>query len=84
MPKLFKYMVEEKCTILDHLIWSNLFEHFIASKYPNKKCFGLERGKLLIPGVKTLIDCSIKHSISSITIGMPHQGCLNVLANVIC
>ncbi|KAN0066298.1 2-oxoglutarate dehydrogenase E1 component [Thecaphora frezii] len=82
-PELFKYMVKEKCTILDCLIWSDLFEGFIASKYPNEKCFGLEGGKLLIPGVKTLIDRSIKHSIGSITISMPHQGCLNVLANII-
>ncbi|KAN0063644.1 2-oxoglutarate dehydrogenase E1 component [Thecaphora frezii] len=56
---------------------------FIASKYPNKKCFGLEGGESLIPGVKTLIDCSVEHGISSITISMPHQGRLNMLANVI-
>ncbi|KAN0063907.1 2-oxoglutarate dehydrogenase E1 component [Thecaphora frezii] len=82
-PKPFKYTVEEKRTILDCLIWSDSIEHFIASKYPNKKRFGLKGGESLIPSVKTLIDRSIEHSIGSITIGMPHQGHLNVLANVI-
>ncbi|KAN0060965.1 hypothetical protein ACQY0O_006699 [Thecaphora frezii] len=83
MPKPFKYTVKEKHTILDRLIWSNLFEHFIASKYPNEKHFGLKGGESLIPGVKTLIDRSIKHGIGSITISMPHQGHLNMLANII-
>ncbi|KAN0060260.1 2-oxoglutarate dehydrogenase E1 component [Thecaphora frezii] len=49
MPELFKYTIKEKCTILDHLIWSDLFERFITSKYSNKKCFSLEGGKLLNP-----------------------------------
>lgn len=82
-PEPFKYSVEEKRTILDRLIWSDSFERFIASKYPNEKRFGLEGGESLIPGVKTLIDRAVDHGADSITIGMPHRGRLNVLANVI-
>ncbi|KAN0063822.1 2-oxoglutarate dehydrogenase E1 component [Thecaphora frezii] len=52
-------------------------------KHAASLCFGLEGGESLIPSVKTLIDCSVEHGIGSITIGTPHQGRLNVLANII-
>ena len=68
---------------MDRLIWSDSFERFIASKYPNEKRFGLEGGESLIPGVKAMIDRTVDHGVNSITIGMPHRGRLNVLANVI-
>jgi 2-oxoglutarate dehydrogenase E1 component len=69
--------------ILDRLIWSESFEKFIASKYPNEKRFGLEGCESLIPGMKALIDRSVDHGIKYVTMGMPHRGRLNVLANVI-
>ncbi len=69
--------------ILDRLIWSESFEKFISSKYPNEKRFGLEGCESLIPGMKALIDRSVEHGIKNITMGMPHRGRLNVLANVI-
>ncbi|PSS06572.1 hypothetical protein PHLCEN_2v3630 [Hermanssonia centrifuga] len=83
IPKPWNYTVEEKRMVLDRLIWSELFEKFIASKYPNEKRFGLEGCEALIPGMKALIDRSVDHGVKHITIGMPHRGRLNVLANVI-
>ncbi|KAK0554455.1 2-oxoglutarate dehydrogenase E1 component [Tilletia horrida] len=82
-PEPFKYNIEEKRMILDRLIWSDSFERFIASKYPNEKRFGLEGGESLIPGVKSIIDRTVQYGAKHITIGMPHRGRLNVLANVI-
>ena len=69
--------------ILDRMIWSDSFERFIASKFPNEKRFGLEGGESLIPGMKALIDRSVDAGVKSVVIGMPHRGRLNVLANVI-
>lgn len=69
--------------ILDRLMWSELFEKFVASKYPNEKRFGLEGCESLIPGMKALIDRSVEHGVKSIVMGMPHRGRLNVLANVV-
>ena len=69
--------------ILDRTMWSELFEKFIASKYPNEKRFGLEGCESLIPGMKALIDRSVDAGVKSIVIGMPHRGRLNVLGNVI-
>ncbi|KAG5637329.1 hypothetical protein H0H81_004975 [Sphagnurus paluster] len=83
VPKPWNYTVEEKRMILDRLIWSESFEKFISSKYPNEKRFGLEGCEALIPGMKALIDRSVDHGVKHITIGMPHRGRLNVLGNVI-
>ncbi|BFZ53970.1 2-oxoglutarate dehydrogenase E1 component [Savitreella phatthalungensis] len=83
VPVPFKYNVDEKRRILDRLIWSDSFERFLSSKYPNDKRFGLEGCEALIPGMKELIDDSVERGIQSIVIGMPHRGRLNVLANVV-
>lgn len=83
IPKPWNYTIDEKRMILDRLIWSESFEKFIASKYPNEKRFGLEGCESLIPGMKALIDRSVDHGVKHVTIGMPHRGRLNVLANVI-
>ena len=83
VPKPWNYTLEEKRMILDRLIWSESFENFIANKYPNEKRFGLEGCESLIPGMKALIDRSVDHGVKHVTIGMPHRGRLNVLANVI-
>ncbi|KAK4049847.1 2-oxoglutarate dehydrogenase E1 component [Microbotryomycetes sp. JL201] len=83
IPQPWKYTTEEKRMILDRLIWSDSFERFIASKYPNEKRFGLEGAESMIPGMKALIDRSVEHGVRSIVMGMPHRGRLNVLANVI-
>ncbi|GAA5976371.1 hypothetical protein JCM11641_005992 [Rhodosporidiobolus odoratus] len=82
-PKAWSYSQDEKKAILDRLVWSDSFERFIASKYPNEKRFGLEGAESLIPGMKALIDRSVDHGVKSVVMGMPHRGRLNVLANVI-
>ncbi|KIK98580.1 hypothetical protein PAXRUDRAFT_133929 [Paxillus rubicundulus Ve08.2h10] len=83
IPKQWDYTVEEKRMILDRLIWSESFEKFIATKYPNERRFGLEGCESLIPGMKALIDRSVENGVKDITMGMAHRGRLNVLANVI-
>ena len=83
IPSQWKYTTEEKRMILDRTMWSELFEKFIASKYPNEKRFGLEGCESLIPGMKALIDRSVDAGVKSIVMGMPHRGRLNVLGNVI-
>ncbi|KAG4305967.1 hypothetical protein PORY_000877 [Pneumocystis oryctolagi] len=83
IPVPYKYNNEEKQRILDRLIWSDLFEKFLATKYPNDKRFGLEGCESLIPGMKALIDHSVELGIKSIVIGMAHRGRLNVLSNVV-
>ena len=83
VPTPYSYSRDQKRRIFDRLAWSDSFERFIASKYPNEKRFGLEGGESLIPGIKTIIDRAVDYGVSSITMGMPHRGRLNVLGNVI-
>jgi 2-oxoglutarate dehydrogenase E1 component len=83
VPMPWNYSGDEKRMILDRLMWSESFEKFMASKYPNEKRFGLEGCESLIPGMKALIDRSVEHGVKHVTIGMPHRGRLNVLANVV-
>ncbi|KAG8740208.1 2-oxoglutarate dehydrogenase E1 component [Ceratobasidium sp. 414] len=83
IPRPYNYTTEEKRMILDRLMWSEMFEKFIASKFPSEKRFGLEGCESLIPGMKALIDRSVDHGVKSIVMGMPHRGRLNVLANVV-
>ncbi|EMR08200.1 oxoglutarate dehydrogenase (succinyl-transferring), E1 component [Pneumocystis murina B123] len=83
IPIPYQYNNEEKQRILDRLIWSDSFEKFLATKYPNDKRFGLEGCESLIPGMKALIDHSVDLGIESIVIGMAHRGRLNVLSNVV-
>ncbi|GAA5944634.1 hypothetical protein JCM3775_005858 [Rhodotorula graminis] len=83
IPNPYNYSTEEKKAILDRLVWSDSFERFIASKYPNEKRFGLEGCESLVPGMKALIDRSVDHGVKSVVMGMPHRGRLNVLANVV-
>jgi 2-oxoglutarate dehydrogenase E1 component len=83
IPSQWKYTTEEKRMILDRTMWSELFEKFIAAKFPNEKRFGLEGCESLVPGMKALIDRSVDAGVKSIVMGMPHRGRLNVLGNVI-
>lgn len=77
------YTKAEKRRILDRLVWSASFEHFLATKFPNEKRYGLEGGESFTPGVKALIDASAEHGVEDIVIGSQHRGRLSLLANLV-
>lgn len=78
-----QYSPERKQIILDRLAWGELFENFLSNKYSAAKRFGLEGCESLVPGFKEAIDKAAEMGVEAITIGMPHRGRLNVLANVV-
>ncbi len=82
-PTARAYSKRRKLIMLDRLAWADLFEAFLSNKYSAAKRFGLEGAETLIPGMKELIDRAAELDVSSIVIGMPHRGRLNVLANVV-
>eukprot|EP00958_Prasinococcus_capsulatus_P010279 scaffold998_cov411-Prasinococcus_capsulatus_cf.AAC.24 len=82
-PRKKVYSPEQKQMILDRLMWSEMFESFLAKKWPAGKRFGLEGGEVLIPGMKALIDRSSDLGVEAIVMGMPHRGRLNVLGEVV-
>ena len=77
-----QYSPERKQIILDRLAWGELFENFLSNKYSAAKRFGLEGCESLVPGFKEAIDKAAEMGVEAITIGMPHRGRLNVLANI--
>jgi len=79
----FQHTKADIDNMYDRLTFACHFESFLATKYGVTKRFGLEGVESTIPGMKTLIDRAVEMGVEAVTIGMPHRGRLNVLANVI-
>ena len=80
--KDISFTPEGKKAILNKLIEGEGFEKFCAVKFLGTKRFGLDGGESLIPALEQIIKIGGKLGAKEITIGMPHRGRLNVLANV--
>jgi 2-oxoglutarate dehydrogenase E1 component len=78
----YKPAKEEKIKIYESLSWAVLFEEFLKNKFTTHKRFGLEGLESLILGLRRFIDFAVEQGLEDITLGMPHRGRLNVLANV--
>jgi 2-oxoglutarate dehydrogenase E1 component len=61
---------------------SVLFEEFLKNKFSTLKRFGLEGLETVVAGLEAYVDKSVQLGVKDITLGMPHRGRLNVLANV--
>lgn len=59
-----------------------LFEEFLKNKFTTAKRFGLEGLETVITGLEAYVDKSVELGVRDVTLGMPHRGRLNVLANV--
>jgi 2-oxoglutarate dehydrogenase E1 component len=78
-----RFAPEEKKEIFLHLRNAVGFEKFIGRKFTGQKRFSLEGVEILIPGLVALVEKGAELGIKEFTIGMPHRGRLNVLANVL-
>ncbi|WP_428376543.1 2-oxoglutarate dehydrogenase E1 component [Lichenicoccus sp.] len=77
------YSAEQKTEILRQLTEAEGFEAFCQKRYVGTKRFGLEGGEVAIPALQAIIDEAAHDGVRSITIGMPHRGRLNTLANIV-
>ncbi len=57
------------------------FERYLHQKYTGTKRFGLEGAEALIPALESLVTRGAELGVREISLGMPHRGRLNVLAN---
>nr|MBA2770161.1 multifunctional oxoglutarate decarboxylase/oxoglutarate dehydrogenase thiamine pyrophosphate-binding subunit/dihydrolipoyllysine-residue succinyltransferase subunit [Sporichthyaceae bacterium] len=73
---------EEQLRILRRLNAAEAFETFLQTKYVGQKRFSLEGGESVIPMLDQVMAASAKAGLDEVTIGMPHRGRLNVLANL--
>jgi len=74
---------EDQLRILHKLNQAEAFETFLQTKYVGQKRFSLEGGESMIPLVDEIIQAAAEDGVVEATIGMPHRGRLNVLANVV-
>lgn len=77
-----KFTKAVKLTILKKLSEAVFFEKFLHKRFPGQKRFSLEGGESLIPALDAVIERGAALGAEEFTIGMPHRGRLNVLANI--
>jgi multifunctional 2-oxoglutarate metabolism enzyme len=73
---------EEQLRILRRLNAAEAFETFLQTKYVGQKRFSLEGGESVIPLLDQVMMSAAEADLDEVTIGMPHRGRLNVLANL--
>ncbi|HEX6936804.1 MAG TPA: multifunctional oxoglutarate decarboxylase/oxoglutarate dehydrogenase thiamine pyrophosphate-binding subunit/dihydrolipoyllysine-residue succinyltransferase subunit, partial [Actinomycetes bacterium] len=73
---------EDQLTILRRLNAAEAFETFLQTKYVGQKRFSLEGGESVIPLLDEVMSSAAESGLDEVTIGMPHRGRLNVLANL--
>ncbi|MFV0406104.1 MAG: multifunctional oxoglutarate decarboxylase/oxoglutarate dehydrogenase thiamine pyrophosphate-binding subunit/dihydrolipoyllysine-residue succinyltransferase subunit [Propioniciclava sp.] len=74
---------EEHLRILDKLNESEIFETFLQTKFVGQKRFSLEGAESTIVLLDEICDLAAEADLDEVTIGMPHRGRLNVLANIV-
>ncbi|MGZ4590210.1 MAG: multifunctional oxoglutarate decarboxylase/oxoglutarate dehydrogenase thiamine pyrophosphate-binding subunit/dihydrolipoyllysine-residue succinyltransferase subunit, partial [Actinomycetes bacterium] len=73
---------EEQLRILGRLNAAEAFETFLQTKFVGQKRFSLEGGESVIPLLDQVMSQAAEEGLDEVTIGMPHRGRLNVLANL--
>jgi 2-oxoglutarate dehydrogenase E1 component len=68
--------------ILRSLLLADGFEQFLHARYTGQKRFSLEGGASLIPMFEALVNDAAAIGVEQLTIGMPHRGRINFLANI--
>ncbi len=69
--------------ILSLLTHAEGFETFCQQRFTGMRRFGLEGGESLIVALQALLNESARAGVRSISLGMPHRGRLNVMANIL-
>ena len=68
--------------VLRALFQADGFEQFLHARYTGQKRFSLEGSASLIPMFETLVSGAAALGVEQLTIGMPHRGRINFLANI--
>jgi 2-oxoglutarate dehydrogenase E1 component len=71
-----------RVAVLRGLLLADGFEQFLHARYTGQKRFSLEGGSSLIPMFETLVSGAATLGVEQLTIGMPHRGRINFLANI--
>ena len=74
---------KEMLALVQILNAAEAFETFLQTKYIGQKRFSLEGAESMIPLMDAVIDEAATEGLDEVTVGMPHRGRLNVLANIV-
>jgi len=74
---------ENKRAILHMLTRSEVFDKFMAKRFPQVKRYGLEGAEAMMPAVDALFQAANADGVHDIVLGMPHRGRLNLLTDVL-
>ena len=74
---------KEMIALVQLLNAAEAFEMFLQTKYIGQKRFSLEGAESMIPLMDAVIDEAATEGLDEVTVGMPHRGRLNVLANIV-
>ncbi len=73
----------KKVRILKSLLYSELFERFLHTRFTGQKRFSLEGAETLIPLLETIVEMAADTGVEEIIFGMAHRGRLNVLSTIL-
>lgn len=72
-----------KREILELLLKSQAWDHFLAAKFPSVKRYGGEGAESMMAFFWQLLRSSAAHDVSDIVLGMPHRGKLNLMTTML-
>ncbi|KAJ3394106.1 hypothetical protein HDU84_000134 [Entophlyctis sp. JEL0112] len=74
---------EDKLRTMHLLTKSEVFDHFMAKKFPQVKRYGLEGAESMMIVMDEIFRLSAESNLQDVVIGMPHRGRLNLLTDLL-
>ena len=74
---------EHRVRILERILYGELFESFLQTRFLGQKRFSLEGAETAIAILDELLERAGENNVHEVVIGMAHRGRLNVLANTV-
>ncbi|CAG8435886.1 6888_t:CDS:10 [Diversispora eburnea] len=74
---------KEKIRIFEVLAKSEVFDHFMAKRFPQVKRYGLEGAESMMIALDKLFEITNKAGIIDVVLCMPHRGRLNLLVDLL-
>ncbi|MCC6293106.1 MAG: multifunctional oxoglutarate decarboxylase/oxoglutarate dehydrogenase thiamine pyrophosphate-binding subunit/dihydrolipoyllysine-residue succinyltransferase subunit [Bryobacterales bacterium] len=74
---------EQRIRILERILYGELFENFLQTRFLGQKRFSLEGAETAVAILDELLERAGETNVHEVIIGMAHRGRLNVLANTV-
>lgn len=74
---------ETKKKFMEILLKSQIWDNFLATKFPTVKRYGGEGAESMLVFFEQILRASVENGLSDIVLGMPHRGKLNLLTTML-